>query len=234
MAQVDIHYFNQALECVVRRGITKEEVLKQLGVSLVAEQQQVDTKQMTDLVQYVWAQLNDEFMGCTPNRCKTGVFPFMARHVINFSHLGQMLEQGFSFYNLVTEDIKMKLVKRGDTAEIEFYFSDPDCDVNHFFIEFWLIIWHRFSSWLIDVKIPLSHVSFTHPKPQHWREIKLLFRCRHHFNRPQLKLSFSAKYLDFPCVRSQSQLSHFLRHSPADLITVPGSEQSYSAKYELL
>jgi AraC-like DNA-binding protein len=230
MAKVDIHYFREALSCAVRKGFDGDEILSALNIVISPNQKRVDDEQMTRLVQYVWATLNDEFLGCTKQPCKKGMFPFMARHVLPYQSLEKMLEQGVTFYNLVTNDIQMKLVKHGDFAELEFIFAHPERDPNHFFLEFWLIIWHRFSSWLIDVKIPLSQVCFTHSKPSHHQEAKLLFTCRHSFNRPVVKLSFSKKYLDLPCVRTNKELTRFLRDSPADLITIPGSEHSFKAK----
>lgn len=230
MAKVDMHYFREALNCAVRKGFDADEILSTLDINITPNQQRVDGEQMTRLVQYVWANLNDEFLGCTKHPCKTGIFPFMARHVLHYKSLGNMLEQGISFYNLVTDDLQMKLVRAGDLAELEFVFSHPERDPKHFFLEFWLIIWHRFSSWLIDVKIPLSQVCFAHPKPAHYQEAKLLFACRHSFNRPVVKLCFHAKYLDLPCVRTKKELTRFLRDSPADLITIPGSEHSFKAK----
>lgn len=230
MAKVDIHYFNQALDCAVRKGFDVDEILSTLGFTVTPNQQRVDGEQMTRLVQYVWANLNDEFLGCTKQPCKRGMFPFMAHHVFHYKSLEKMLEQGVSFYNLVTDNMQMKLVREGDVAELEFVFTHPERDPNHFFLEFWLIIWHRFSSWLIDVKIPLTQVCFTHAKPSHYQQAKLLFSCRHSFNRPVVKLCFNAKYLDLPCVRTRKELTQFLRDSPADLITIPGSEQSFKAK----
>jgi AraC-like DNA-binding protein len=230
MAKVDIHYFNQALDCAVRKGFDGDDILLTLGIIITPNQQRVDGEQMARLVQYVWAKLNDEFLGCTQHPCKTGIFPFMAHHVFHYKSLDKMLEQGISFYNLVTDDVQMKLVRAGDVAEFEFIFSHPEHDPKHFFLEFWLIIWHRFSSWLIDVKIPLTQVCFTHPKPKHSQEAKLLFSCRHSFNRPVVKFCFHTKYLDLPCVRTRKELTRFLRESPADLITIPGSGQSYKAQ----
>jgi len=230
MAKVDMHYFNQALDCAVRKGFDGDKILSSLGITITPNQQRVDGEQMTRLVQYVWANLNDEFLGCTKHPCKTGIFPFMAHHVFHYKSLDKILEQGISFYNLVTDDVQMKLVRAGDLAELEFVFSHAEHDPQHFFLEFWLIIWHRFSSWLIDVKIPLTQVCFTHAKPSHSQEAKLLFSCRHSFNRPVVKLCFHTKYLDLPCVRTRKELTRFLRDSPADLITIPGSGQSYKAQ----
>ena len=46
----------------------------------------------------------------------------------------------------------------------------------------------------------------------------------------QLSFSFSAKYLEMHCTRTQSQLTNFLRRSPADLITIAGEEVSVRAQ----
>jgi len=229
MAKVDLHYFYRALDCAQRQGRQRDDILNELGMTITPEQRHVDGEQMTQLVQAVWSKLDDEFLGCTPAPCKSGAFTFMAKHVFDFPTLGKMLQQGSIFYNLVTSDIQMRVLKRGDQAELEFVFKECDKDPQHFFLEFWLIIWHRFASWLIDVKIPLTQVCFTHAKPDHWQEVKLLFPCRHHYNRPRVKICFAAKYLDLTGVRTHAQLTQFLRHSPADLITIPGSEQSVKA-----
>jgi len=229
MANVDLHYFNCALDCARRQGVDSDQLLSALGIELAPEQQRVDSEQMTRVVQAVWKKLADEFLGCTKTPCKTGSFSFMAQHVFHYESLEQMLSQGITFYNLITSDIQMRLVKRGDQAEFEFVFSDSSNDPHHFFLEFWLIIWHRFASWLIDVKIPLNQVCFTHAKPGHWQQAKLLFPCRHHFNRSVVKFCFAAKYLELPGARTRQDLMQFLRDSPADLITIPGSEQSVSA-----
>lgn len=228
LARVDIHYFNQALECAVRQGQKRSDILSHLDIAIPEQATQVDDQDMTRLVQFIWASLDDEFLGCTKIPCKRGTFPFMARHVMQFKTLGQMLKQAIHFYSLVTDEVVMKLQQKGDIAEFEFVFTHNEHDPGYFFREFWLIIWHRFSSWLIDKKIPLTQVSFDYDKPLHHQQLKLLFPCRHRFGSNRIKLYFSAKYLDFPAVRTHEQLTQFLRRSPADLITIPGSD--YSAR----
>lgn len=230
MARVDIHYFEQALACATRQGQRREEILKQLSINLAPNAQHVDDQHMTRLVQYVWASLEDEFLGCCAVPCKLGVFPFMARHILNYQRLGDMLEHAITFYGLVTNEVEMKLTRKGNIAELEFNFASPQHDPGYFFREFWLVIWHRFSSWLIDSKIPLTRVCFNYDKPAHHQQLKLLFPCRHSFNRSSIKFSFSAKYLEMHCTRTQSQLTNFLRRSPADLITIAGEEISVRAQ----
>lgn len=237
MATVDIHYIAAALRCAERQGLNSGALLNAIGVTPEQLQQpfgRVDGAQMTQLVQLVWRGLDDEFMGCTPTRCKPGVFALMARHALHYERLETILQQGLHFYNLFTDDIQMRLVRRGKQVELEAVFSQPELDPDGFYREFWLVIWHRFSSWVIGQKITLSQVCFTDPRPEHQRELKYLFPCRHSFSRPTLKLCFAADYLALPCVRTQHELNSFLRHSPADLITIPGDDKSYARRIRSL
>jgi len=233
MATVDNHYVRAALSCAERQGVVTARLMEQIGLNraqLYRPEARTHADQMTRLVQAVWSELEDEFMGCTQHPCKPGAFAFMTRHTMHYDCLGAVLEQGITFYNLFTDDIRMKLVRQGKTASLEIDFSRPDLDPDHYYQEFWMVIWHRFASWLIDKKIPLTQACFNYPKPQHHQELKHLFPCRHLFNRTQLKLSFSTEFLALPLVRTQRELSRFLKHSPADFMTIPGQEQSYRGR----
>lgn len=237
MATVDIHYIKAALNCNFRNGIDIESLLADVNINhdlLSTPGARVSGEQMTRLVKLTWASLQDEFMGCTPHPCKQGVFALMTRHALHYESLQAVLEQGIHFYNLFTNDIQMRLIQRGHNVEFIANFTHPEADPDHFYQEFWLVIWHRFASWVIGKKIPLIQVSFPYPKPAHHTELKYLFPCRHLFNRSELKFSFDARYLNNQPVRTQRELSHFLKHSPADLITIPGDEKSIKASIRSL
>lgn len=233
MATVDIHYLKAALRCAERKQISSGRLLAEIGVSpskLEEPNSRIHGDQMSRLVQLIWSELRDEFMGCTAHPCKPGAFAFMARHVLHYDSLEAALRQGLHFYNLFTDDIRMRFQRHKEMAVIEVEFVRPELDPDHFYQEFWLVIWHRFASWITGRKIPLQRVNFTYAKPDYYSELKYLFPCRHQFNRPVLQLSFSAELLTLPLVRSQRDLSDFLRHSPADLITIPGEERSYRGR----
>ena len=237
MATVDIHYILAALRCAERKGVVVEKLINEIGISQEQLSQfhgRAHGDQITRLVQSIWSELNDEFMGCTEHPCKQGVFALMARHSLHYESLEAVLRQGIHFYNLFTDDIHMRLVQQGEIAALEIEFTRPELDPDHFYQEFWMVIWHRFASWVVGKKISLTQACFTYAKPAHQNELKYLFPCRHHFNRPLLKLSFSTDFLALRPVRTQRDLSGFLKHSPADLITIPGEEQSYRARIRSL
>ncbi|WP_421865576.1 AraC family transcriptional regulator [Motiliproteus sp.] len=231
MATVDIHYVQAALRCAERRGHAPEALLEQVGIwPQQLSQPRAPAAQMAALVQQVWALLDDEFMGCTVRPCKRGVFAMMTRHALHYDNLQAILQQGIEFYNLFTDDIQMHLKHRGELAEIEFCFVRPELDPDHFYREFWLVIWHRFASWVIGRGIRLQQVAFPYSRPAHSSELKYLFPCPHRFDQPMLKLSFHADYLTQERVRSQRDLAQFLRDSPRALMVLPDDNESYRAR----
>ncbi|MEH6472173.1 MAG: AraC family transcriptional regulator [Halopseudomonas sp.] len=231
MATVDVHYLKAALACAERAGYDPLRLLKQLEINpQQLSQPRAPAEQMARLVQAVWELSEDEFMGCTKQPCKRGVFAMMARYALHYETLEQILQQGIEFYNLFTDDISMQLNRRNKRAELEVVFYYPDQDPDYFYREFWLVIWHRFASWLIGRSIPLQQVSFPYPAPDHVSELKFLFPCSHRFNQSSLKFSFSTEFLAQASVRTQRDLSHFLRDSPAGLMTIADDEQSYRAR----
>jgi AraC-like DNA-binding protein len=231
MATVAIHYLNAALACAERRGHDRQHLCVRLGIdSQLLLQARAPAEQMARVVQAIWLLLDDEFMGCTKYPCKRGVFALMARHVLHYPTLEQMLRQGIDFYNLFSDDISMRLSRGDYYAELEVMFRYPEQDPDCFYREFWLVIWHRFSSWLIGRSIPLQQVCFPYSAPAHSSELAFLFPCEHRFNQSCLSFRFSSDYLDETGARTPRDLAHFLRDSPAGLMTISDDELSYRAR----
>ena len=237
MATVDMHYARAILQCSVRQGHSVSLIMQDAQLTpelLASHQRRIAGEKITQLVKYTWAKLQDEFMGCTEHPCKPGVFALMTRHSLRYDSLHEVLQQGIHFYDLFTDDIKMQLVKKAAVTELTIQFSQPEHDPGNFFQEFWLMIWHRFASWVIGRKIALNQIYFPYPKPNHHHELKNAFPCRHNYNRTGMKISFSSDYLSLAPVRTQRDLSIFLKNSPADLITIPGEEDNCKAKIRTL
>ncbi|WP_439135949.1 AraC family transcriptional regulator ligand-binding domain-containing protein, partial [Pseudomaricurvus sp.] len=203
--------------------------LTQAGIHpqlLHIEHLRTDEQQMTALIQGVWDAMNDEFMGFTATPCKRGAFAFMAQAAQRCDNLREALHTGMQFYQLMTDDIDTELLEQDKSARIRIHFAQPELDPQHFFLEFWLIIWHRFASWLIGSKIPLQETRLTHRSPRHANELRIMFPGRLLLESDINQLTFSADYLQRPIIRSQAELDQFLQHAPADLLTIPGDDNS--------
>ncbi len=229
MATIACHYVKTALGGAIRHGLDADELLVKSGINprvFASPIGRVSDSQMTRLVQRIWWLLSDEFMGFTRTPCKQGLFPLVVEMAGRCKDLREVLDMGSRMYNLINEGIQTTLVEDGEITYLNTRFAQPGLDPDHFFTEFWLVIWHRFSSWLTGRQIPLLHVGLAYPKPAHAVELSYLFPCPKDYNFEVNQLAFSTHYLNLKPVRSKAEIIRFSKYSPAGLMTIPGDDRS--------
>lgn len=218
---IAIHYVTAALRGALRAGhdVTGVLVAAGIGPALLADERaRVTAEQYTRLIQALWDELDDEFMGFGPRPSKRGTFPTMCLLAVHCTDLASALRRGLAFYDLF--DVRPTTALVEDAGEVRFEldmagFDDPD----RFLTESLLVLWHRFSSWLIGRRIPLRGVEFTYPEPSHGTEYHLIFGCPLHFDAPVTALHFDARFLGMPVVQDEAALRRYLRGSPAELLS---------------
>ena len=237
MASVNFHHALAATQGAEATGLNANELLLKAGINpelVNRSNARVSDQQMTRLVQHIWRLLEDEFMGFTDNKCKLGTFAFMLNCIRTKANLYSALKQGVQFYNLVTDDINTRVQKSNQYLEIEFEFSNPDKDPEHFFHEFWFVIWHRLACWITGVQLPLVEVQFSYPKPPHTYELNLMFPCKHKFDSTTNKMVFDRRFANAELIRSAPEVKSFLHKSPFDLLTIPGFDSSITGAVKQL
>ena len=188
---------------------------------LVGHEERVSASTVTKLIRTVWQTMNDEFMGFTQYPCKQGVFAIMAKQAIACKNLEEALLQGTHFYHYIRNDISLTFEVRDESAVLSFSLQDPSLDPDNFLVEFFLLIWHRFSNWLVGQRVPLKFANFVYPAPAHFKEYKQLFPCPCHFNQAHNSIDFDVKSLTLPIKQHEHELKVFLKNSPADLLSKP-------------
>ncbi len=235
MATICNHHVISCMHGLRENNHPQQQALERAGINPTVmnnSSQRVHTDQVARLFKTVQETLDDEFMGFTQTNCKVGLFATMAELVSHCSTLGELLNKAISFYNLVSNDIPMKLSRSQGNAVLSFQMTQPHLDPEHFMAEFWLVIWHRFPSWYIGQPIRLQETHFTFSSPQHRDELQIMFPSQLHFNRSANRLIFDAQYLDKPLVRSDQELETYVQNAPADVMTIPGSDSTLEAKIE--
>lgn len=180
--------------------------------------------QMTRLSKTIWRVLEDEFMGFTKSPSKPGTFAFAVSSMRKEPNLRAALLTGLQFYSLVTEDIVTTLVEEDNNAVIDIHFAFPDLDLDHYFEEFWMVIWHRLASWLTGIRIPLKSISFSQDNPAYKEELGYMFPGIQSYGAETSQLHFDSRYLALPIIRSSSEVDSFLGRSPYQLMSIPGSD----------
>jgi len=184
----------------------------------------------TQLIRSVWQVMDDEFMGFTQQRCKQGVFAIMARQAIQCQTLREALIQGAYFYQTVRNDIGLTFEENEDEAVMTFTVKDESLDPDHFIVEFFLLIWHRFSIWLVGQKVPLKYATFKYPPPGHVKEYSLLLPCHCRFNYDENSIIFERTALSLPIKQKERELKEFLKNSPADLLSKPMFHSTFTTQ----
>jgi AraC-like DNA-binding protein len=233
MPSLNGNYINNALLGFINRGWDLDALLNSAGINPAQFQtpnSKLSREQAVRLIKAVWKTTNDEFMGLTENPCKLGVFALMVRSSYQYKTLDRFAQNAFHFYDLFTDDIKSELIKDGDNVHIRFHIAKPELDAQHFMSEFFLLIWHRTFSWLIDYKIPLIKAQFDYSQPDHIKIYDHLFPCELTFDHPYTQITFDASFLNHRIARTSKEVDEFLKDSPANLITIPGENRTTTKK----
>jgi len=235
MATICNHHVISCMHGLRQSNQPQQQALERAGINpavMGQPNQRVHTDQVARLFKTVQETLNDEFMGFTQSQCKVGLFATMAELVSHCCTLGELLDKAVNFYNLVSNDIPMKLARSKGNAVLSFQMTQPQLDPEHFMAEFWLVIWHRFPSWYIGQPIRLQETHFTFGAPAHRDELQIMFPSQLQFNRSANRLIFDAQYLDKPLMRSDQELQTYVQNAPADVMTIPGSDSTLEAQVE--
>lgn len=185
------------------------------------------------MLQRLWLELEDEYLGFADGPSKPGTFAMMCHALIHCRTLEKALNRGLLFYSLFPQAPRLSLTREGDMARLSLDDSglwDPE----HFLSECLLVIWHRLGSWLIGQRVRLEQAGFSYPRPEHGAEYDLLFPCPLQFDQPCSSLLFHSRYLDMPLLQDERTLKHFLERSPADLLSRPDEGDSLSSQLRRL
>ncbi|MBW4720014.1 AraC family transcriptional regulator [Saccharothrix obliqua] len=218
---IAIHYVRAALRGALRHGHDVPSLLSGAGIPealLADDRARVTPAQYTRLVQLLWDVLDDEFMGFGPQRSKRGTFPTMCLLAVHCATLADALKRGLDFYRLFDVRPVMRLTERDGVARFTLAAEGVD-DPDRFLVESLLVLWHRFSSWLIGRRIPLRSLDLAYPEPPHAAEYHLIYGCPLRFAAPETVLTFDTRFLRMPVVQDEAALRRFLRDSPAELLS---------------
>ncbi|MEC8428774.1 MAG: AraC family transcriptional regulator [Pseudomonadota bacterium] len=232
MATIGTHYIHTALGGAKAKGLDPRALLRK---SRIPEKPLSDPKAripvylVARLYDLIGKELNDEFMGFTEKPCKVGTFDLMAEWVSYGETLEDLLTRGIRFYNQITDEIQMSLTYEGDRVYFTSEFRRQELDFEHFFIEYWHVIWHRFASWYIGrpIKLLATYINYT---PLDSEEFLLLYRCPTYTKSKFNRLVFHRSYLELPLIKTRRELEVFLHRAPIDMLTIPGEDTSLTAR----
>jgi len=233
MLTIPSHFARAVLRGAERLGVDSQVLLKELGISAtVYEENQgiVHADQFVSLVQRAWELSGDEFLGMSGTRCIPGHFALMVRYVSQFDTLEALLKEIQRYYQTTREDLLLRVDIGDEQVGFHINLVNPEFDIDHYLIEFLMITMHRFICWITGQRLYLDRATFQYQQPAHVASYQSLFPCPREFLQTSNAFYFSNRYLSLPLVRDWPEIKGYLKHSPADLMVIPGSDNRYSTR----
>lgn len=188
----------------------RTEVLARAGLARGAD---ASVDQLSRVVRALWDVLDDELMGLWPVPSHRGTFATFGLLAVHSPDLGTALRRGAQLYRLSPGGLALHLNTRGEHTVLQ-----VDAGPRVFLTESVLMIWHRFSGWLVRAPLGLHAVELAYPPPAHADTYGLLFGAPAVFGTAHSTLVLPTAALAAPVRRDEAALAEFLRTSPADLL----------------
>ena len=176
--------------------------------------------------------LRDDFYGLTETPCKVGVFLVMIELILQSNTLDTSLQRGIRFYQAVTDDIMFSLHRGEQFAEFRVELARPELDPHQFLCEWFLLLWHRLSCWLIGDKIPILNAEFAHALESPMGEYSQIFSSNCRFDKPVTLIRFNAHFLDKHSIRTLDDFKRFSTTESLDFMSIPGMDNPLSPRIE--
>ncbi|WP_028468616.1 AraC family transcriptional regulator [Neptunomonas japonica] len=234
---VSNHYIHATISGALQAGFSKQKLLTQASIPLELVNKpraRITEIQLANLIRSVWLETGDEFMGLTETPCRLGVFELMAESVLQSKTLGGMLQQSARFYSRVQNDIEFIIEQQGDIVDFSITLRHPEYDPNHLFQEFLLLMWQRFSCWLVNKQVTFLGTRFNYQEPFHNNEYAPMFSGQLLFEQPTSGFTLHSKLLNLPIVRDQNELATFLKQSPLEILRRVGQDSSLHSQVRRL
>lgn len=231
---VSIHYLQGLLARAESAGMDTASLLEKRDIppSLIKEPTaRIPSEHYVSIALEVMQRVKDEFLMLGGiKRTKPGTFAMMTHSVIHCRTLSRALILATKFYNLMLNDVRLKISKSKGQVFVSIRWLDPKTDWDHSTTDGLLVLIHRFFSWLCGQRILLTQLNLRSSKPLHSDEYQTLFRCPIHFSQEFDALVFPEKLLDLPVMQTEESLKTFLREAPGNLIVIPDNDNSTTAQ----
>ena len=170
------------------------------------------------LIRATWDALGCEAAGFNQRALAPGVFTMMCHASISCPNLRRALLRGARFYALVQDELRFDLIERGDEALFHIHHDNRRGLDNRGFIESLMVLWLRWSSWLIAREVLPDRILFAYPPGDYADEYPRMFPCDHYFRTNANCVVFPTRYLDLPVARDSGELGAFLGSAPESLM----------------
>lgn len=235
---ISIHFVRELLKAIQIKTSEGTLLLENAGISPVLLRTplaRISPMQFSRFILSIWRQTDDEFMCMSTKNAKFGLFMLLARYAVHLRCLRDFYDYLGRFYDITGSSMSIRLEACQESSRLIISASANQRYVGTMLIEFYLMVWHRFGSWLVGHTIELEAVELTFPEPDHSAEYRLMYPCEVRFNCEQSALVLRNEELAKAVIQDGASLDLYLRRLPYDWFTKQAYFQTFTQKcYEYI
>ena len=216
---ISIHFARCLITKAQASGLDTEHLMAHAGLSsslLANKDLRITPEQLSRLLLELWRLGDDEFMGMSRHKVRFGVFALLARQLVHCTNLREIYQYCCHFYNLVAPALTIEFKTEQEKASFAIRLEAPEQDDLGMLRELFLLIWHRFPSWMVGLRVPLNRVTLQLPMPEHHAEHRLMYPCPVVYQHQCDSFEFDAAHLDLPVVQTTATLNDHLPQLPLE------------------
>lgn len=204
------------------RGANVEALLHRFNLepdAVFTEQGRSDIQAFGQWLGTLWQAMGDESGGFCRQPMKTGTFAMANYAVASAGTLRKGLIRSGQFYDIIGDCLSVSLHEEGQEGRVVIQLREPSDLDRRVFYDSLLIIWLRWSSWLVDTPLLPERVHLPFEWPPYRDEYEAMYGCPVYANQPECALVFDRDYLDLTINRTPDQMAEFLAQAPSNLLT---------------
>ena len=214
------------------RGWDVDALLAQAGIPptlLSEERSRVTWEQGAELVRRVWLATDDDLLGLGLQPVPRGMFRVVCFGLISAPTLGAGIRRFESFERSLPGFPAIVFTEAEDEARLAFDISAIAHPIA-ILVDTMLATTHRFLGWMIGRRLRLLRVELPYPQDPEIDDYDIIFGAPVVFSAGAPTLVFDAAQLDAPIVRTEDDLTAFLRDAPSGVIGTRSYSVSLAAQ----
>ena len=230
---ISIHFVHELISAIDDQSVDVQLMLSKAGINprlLTSRLSRVSPTQFSRFILSIWRSMDDEFMGMANKNARFGMFMLMAKHAVCLPDLGSFFRYLSDFYALTGSAMKLGLEEDEEWVRLTLK-TDANTHYSGYTLdEFYLMVWHRFGSWLVGKTINLNSVEFAFSEPMHFSEYQLMYPSPVIFNKSANALVFKRSQMSLPIVQDEGSLDQYIRRLPYAWFTKQAYQQTFTKK----
>jgi AraC-like DNA-binding protein len=200
-----------------QHGLDGNQLMREVGISTTHTTRRIPLPRFIDLCRLISGRLEDEQYGMLERPQKLGSYRAIAINAVHGQTLGDAMQRFTEFSNLFDNSLSLACKSQGKSAQLQVCRREAMLVRDSFAVDISMMVLHRFASWLINERIPLSLVRLDYLPDSHHEHQYLFYGAPVLGQQTLNTLEFDVAFLERPVVQNEQSLEQYFERAPSNL-----------------